>query len=240
MKSLGIEKVPCDGLSDYNNGGAARQHRFSPYSENGGSVVSIVGDDYAVIASDTRLSGNGYSIFSREQPKLFKLSDKTVLASTGCWCDILTFTKVAEMRMKAYRHNHNKTMGSRAVAQMVSTMLYYKRFFPYYISNLVAGLDEEGKGFLASYDPVGHCEQNKYRAGGSSCTLMQPLLDNQVGLKNMEGPDKTPLSMDKAINIIHDVFISAAEREIHTGDGICFNIITKDGIKVQTIPLRRD
>ena len=29
------------------------------------------------------------------------------------------------------------------------------------------------------------------------------------------------------MNIIHDVFISAAEREIHTGDGIFFNIITK-------------
>jgi hypothetical protein len=31
----------------------------------------------------------------------------------------------------------------------------------------------------------------------------------------------------KAISIIHDVFVSAAEREIHTGDGIHFNIITK-------------
>jgi hypothetical protein len=25
---------------------------------------------------------------------VFKLSDKTVLGSTGCWCDILTFVKV--------------------------------------------------------------------------------------------------------------------------------------------------
>lgn len=31
----------------------------------------------------------------------------------------------------------------------------------------------------------------------------------------------------QAMNMIHDVFISAAEREIHTGDGICFNVITK-------------
>ena len=36
---------------------------------------------------------------------------------------------------------------------------------------------------------------------------------------NMENVDKNPISMEKAINIIHDVFISAAEREIHTGDG---------------------
>ena len=61
--------------------------------------------------------------------------------------------------------------------------------------------------------------RNMYRAGGSAVSLLQPLLDNQVGLKNMENVDKTPISMERAINIIHDVFISAAEREIHTGDG---------------------
>ena len=58
-----------------------------------------------------------------------------------------------------------------------------------------------------------------YCAGGSAVSLLQPLLDNQVGLKNMEKVDATPISMEKAVNIIHDVFISAAEREIHTGDG---------------------
>jgi 20S proteasome subunit beta 6 len=61
---------------------------------------------------------------------------------------------VAEMRMKAYRHNHNKEMKTPAVAQMAAIMLYNKRFFPYYISNILAGLDENGKGVLYSYDPV--------------------------------------------------------------------------------------
>ena len=58
------------------------------------------------------------------------------------------------MRMKAYRHNHNKEMKTPAVAQMAAIMLYNKRFFPYYISNILAGLDENGKGVLYSYDPV--------------------------------------------------------------------------------------
>jgi len=238
MKSLGIEKIPSEGMGDYSNG--ALERRFSPYSDNGGSVVAIAGENFVVIASDTRLSGHGYAILSREQPKLFRLSEQTVLGSTGCWCDILTFCKVAEMRMKSYRHTHNKAMSTPAVAQMTSTMLYHKRFFPYYISNILGGLDSEGRGCLYSYDPVGHCEKNMYRAGGSAVSLLQPLLDNQVGKKNMENPDKTPITVEQAVNIIHDVFISAAEREIHTGDGIKFNIITTDGIEEKTLPLRRD
>ena len=80
--------------------------------------VLIAEEDFCVIALDTRLSGHGYAILyyitfwsvfvtiikrlsghgyailSREQPKLFKLSETTVLGSTGCWCDILTFCKV--------------------------------------------------------------------------------------------------------------------------------------------------
>ena len=144
------------------------------------------------------------------------------------------------MRMKSYRHLHNKQMSTPAVAQMAATMLYQKRFFPYYISNILGGLDDQGRGCLYSYDPVGHMEKNMYRAGGSAVSLLQPLLDNQVGLKNMEGVEKKPISLEKAMSIIHDVFISAAEREIHTGDGIHFNIITKDGIKEERLPLRRD
>jgi len=71
-------------------------------------------------------------------------------------------------------------MPTLAVAQMLSIALYYKRFFPYYLSNIVAGLDSEGKGCVFSYDPIGNFERSTYRAAGSSGALLQPLLDNQV------------------------------------------------------------
>lgn len=71
-------------------------------------------------------------------------------------------------------------MTTPAAAQMLSIMLYHKRFFPYYVSNILAGLDEQGKGCIYSYDPIGHCEKTTYRAGGSAGALLQPLLDNQV------------------------------------------------------------
>lgn len=60
-----------------------RRH-FDPYASNGGcdklelffdafrTVVGIAGEDFAVIASDTRLS-EGYSIHTRECPKVFEL-----------------------------------------------------------------------------------------------------------------------------------------------------------------------
>jgi 20S proteasome subunit beta 6 len=91
-----------------------------------------------------------------------------------------------------------------------------------------------------SYDPIGYCQQTTFKASGSSGALLQPLLDNQVGYQNMENVTPEPIPMEKAMAILKDTFISAAERDIYTGDSIFINIITKDGIKEEKFTLRRD
>lgn len=106
----------------------------------------------------------------------------------------------------------------------------------------MAGLDSDGQGVVYSYDPIGHCERSKYRAGGSSAALLQPLLDNKIGCKNLENVEDSDrnISREDALKILKDVFISAAERDIYCGDGIHIQIITKNGIEEETYPLRKD
>ncbi|CAK9829035.1 Proteasome subunit beta type-1 [Anthophora retusa] len=209
-----LNENPGRSLPDYETQ-AVKMRSFNPYADNGGSVIALAGDDFCVIAADTRLS-------------------------TGCWCDTLTLTRFLIARMQMYEHEHQKEMPTPAVAQMLSTMLYYKRFFPYYVSNILGGLDEDGKGCVYSYDPIGHCEVTKYRAGGSAGALLQPLLDNQIGYKNQEGVEPVPLTQEKAVAIIKDVFISAAERDIYTGDSISIKVITQDGVQDSSFELRKD
>ena len=61
----------------------------------------------------------------------------------------------------------------------------YRSFFPYYVYNIVGGVDAEGKGCVFSYDPVGSYERTPYIAAGTGQQLLQPLLDNQLGHKNI-------------------------------------------------------
>lgn len=167
-------------------------------------------------------------------------TDKTVLASTGCWCDVLSFVNLLQTRIKLYSYEHRGTLSTSAIAQLVSNSLYYKRFFPYYISNMVVGLDENGAGVVYGYDPVGHFTITKYLAAGSSTALIQPFLDNQVGKKNQENPSKDEISIDTAMRMVKDCFISASERDIYCGDSAHIVTITKDGFKEELFPLRKD
>jgi len=223
----------------------AKQHHFNPYEMNGGSIISVAGEDFAIIASDTRLS-EGYSILSRAAPHLYQLQPNCVVGCVGFHGDCLTFTKTLEIRLRMYEHEHNKKASAPAIAQLLSTMLYNRRFFPYYVNTIVAGINNEGQGCIYSYDPVGSYEREVYRAGGSSAALLQPLLDCQLGMKNQSGTFElnrsymVKSSKEKVIALIKDAFISAAERDIYTGDGLILNIITKDGVAVEHFPLRRD
>ncbi|KNE62090.1 hypothetical protein AMAG_07342 [Allomyces macrogynus ATCC 38327] len=218
----------------------AIQHRVSPYEDNGGTSVAIAGEDYAIIAADTRQS-EGYLINSRYAPKAFQLSESSVVSCCGFYGDATALVTYLKQQMEIYQFNHDKPMPTPALAQLLSITLYRKRFFPYYVHNILAGLDAEGKGCIYNYDPVGSFERYKYQASGSGVALIQPFLDNMVGFKNTSLQDNPPfLPLDKALQLVKDAFTSATERDIYTGDQVEIFIITRDGVRKETYDLKKD
>lgn len=139
-----------------------------------------------------------------------------------------------------YKNQHEKQMSTQSIAQLTSTILYGHRFFPYYTFTLLGGLDEEGRGAVYSYDPVGSFEREICRAGGSASALIQPFLDSQVSRKNQTNPSQEPITMEFAVKIAKDAFAAAAERDIYTGDSVQIWVITRNGCTQESYPLRRD
>ncbi|MQL95449.1 hypothetical protein Taro_028115 [Colocasia esculenta] len=147
-------------------------------------------------------------------------------------------------RPQIYQHQHNKQMSCPAMAQLLSNTLYYKRFFPYYAFNILGGLDSEGKGCVFTYDAVGSYERVGYSAQGTGSTLVIPVLDNQLKSPSpllLPAKDAvTPLSETEAVDLVKDVFASATERDIYTGDRVEIVIINASGIRREYIELRKD
>lgn len=72
-----------------------------------------------------------------------EVTENVVLIECEIWS--LTFFLDVLFHMQMYKHSNNKTMTTGAIAAMLSTILYSRRFFPYYVYNIIGGLDEEGK-----------------------------------------------------------------------------------------------
>ncbi|CAM0911887.1 unnamed protein product [Alopecurus aequalis] len=225
--------------------------RFDPYENNGGTCVAVAGADYCVVAADTRLS-LGYSILSRGHSKIAYLADKCVLASSGFQGDTKILQKslaAKELESLVCEHYHNKKMSCHAMAQLLSNTLYSKRFFPYYAFNLLGGLDREGKGCVFTYDAVGSFERTGYSAQGTGAALMMPVLDKQLKSPSpllLPARDAvTHLSESDAVDMVNDVFASATERDIYTGDNLEIIVINSSGahrecIELSSVELRKD
>jgi len=161
-----------------------------------------------------------------------------------------------------YYHTHQKYPDLAAIARLVQTMLYGKRFFPYYAYVILGGIDRDGTGAVYGFDPVGSYERESCRAAGSAQSLIQPFLDNQINGKNLvDDPNDTDpntpkfvkhgersnLPLERVTALVVDAFTGATERHIEVGDGLEMLIIkapTEEGGKVtmelQRRPLKRD
>lgn len=58
----------------------------------------------------------------------------------GLWAD----DRRAELTRQWYEHSHGKQMPLKAIARMIQTMLYGRRFFPYYVYNILGGIEADG------------------------------------------------------------------------------------------------
>lgn len=243
MLSQSSAPAQCGPAPNAYHGQPTQCATWSPYDNNGGTCVAIAGEDYCVVAADTRMS-TGFSILTRNNSKICKLSDKCLMASAGFKGDAKTLQKTLLSRQVVYQHNHSKPMSCPAMAQLLSNTLYYKRFFPYYTFNMVGGLDTEGKGCVYTYDAIGSYERTGYSCQGSGQALIMPVLDNQLKTTSplvmpMTG-GATPLSQAEAVDLVKDCFATAGERDIFTGDTVEIYVINKDGVHLETLELKLD
>jgi len=219
------------------------EHRWSPYADNGGTSLAVCGKDengggYAVLVADTRLS-TGYRIHTRECSKVTQLTKSCVISSCGMKSDAITLHKTLKVRIVMYQHKHRREPSVTAIAQMLSTMLYGRRFFPYYTFNILAGVDDAGEGACYHYDAIGSFERVPYTTSGSGSSLVMSVLDSQLQQGNKTAPP-AKLTKTETIALVKDALSSVGERDIFTGDFGEVFLIDAGGVNLEKFELRLD
>ncbi|KAJ1438083.1 nucleophile aminohydrolase [Ochromonadaceae sp. CCMP2298] len=121
---------------------------------NGGAVIAMAGENCVGICSDLRLGVQAQTV-AMDFEKVFPVSDKLYIGLTGLASDVLSVNHLLKFRCNLYKLRENREMKPEAFSAMLSSLLYEKRFGPWYTEPVVAGLTEDGKPFLSGMDLIG-------------------------------------------------------------------------------------
>lgn len=115
----------------------------------------MVGKDCVAIACDLRLGLQALTV-SNNFPKIFSYGDTVHLGLTGLATDVSTVSDLFRYKVNMYRLREEREIAPTTFANLVSSTLYEKRFGPYFVSPVVAGLEPKtGKPFICGFDSIG-------------------------------------------------------------------------------------
>lgn len=114
----------------------------------------MVGKDCVAIACDLRLGLQALTV-SNNFPKVFQYGD-VFLGLTGLATDVSTVADLFRYKVNMYRLREERNIAPTTFANLVSSSLYERRFGPYFVSPVVAGLEPKtGKPFICGFDSIG-------------------------------------------------------------------------------------
>jgi 20S proteasome subunit beta 3 len=114
----------------------------------------MVGKDCVAIACDLRLGMQALTV-SNNFPKIFQYGD-VFLGLTGLATDVNTVSDLFRYKVNMYRLREERNISPQTMANLVSSSLYEKRFGPYFVSPVIAGINQtSGKPFICGFDSIG-------------------------------------------------------------------------------------
>lgn len=192
----------------------------------GATTIGVVCKDGVVLSSEKRVS-YGYTVISKTGKKVFKITDTIGAACAGLVADMQILIRQIGAYAKLFELEHGRKITVRATAKNVSNLLFQRRLFPYITQTIIGGVDEEGPN-LYILDPLGSLIPDKYATVGSGAEIA-------VGV--LEAGYKDGLTLEEGRDLVFRAMKSALARDLASGNGVDILLISKDGIKEESIAL---
>jgi len=198
-------------------------------------MVAMAGKNCIAIASDTRL-GVQQTTVARDMKKVFQLGDKLFVGLAGLATDMQTLHQKFKFRMKLYSLREERDMKPSVFANLVSTMLYEKRFGPFFCEPLIAGLEDTKDGkdvpFICATDLIGAKVYTKDFLVSGTCSEQLYGCCEALYRPDMEKED--------LFETISQALLASVDRDCLAGWGATVHIITPDGVETHALKSRQD
>lgn len=205
---------------------------MSILSYNGGCVLAMRGKDCVAIATDHRFGVQAQTI-DTDFEKVSQIAPKMFLGLVGLQTDILTVRERLNFRQKLYEIREHREMTPKVYSSMLSNFLYERRFGPYFVEPVIAGLHPKtSEPFICAMDLIG-CPNipDDFVVAGTCAEQLFGMCET------LWKPDLEP---DQLFEVISQSMINAFDRDAISGWGGSVYIIEKDKITIKKLKTRMD
>ncbi|XP_043279027.1 proteasome subunit beta type-3 [Venturia canescens] len=199
---------------------------------NGGAIIAMKGKNCVAIAADRRF-GIQAQMITCDFEKIFEMGPHLFLGLPGLATDVQTVMERLRFRLNLYELKENRRMRPKTFCSVVSNLLYEKRFGPYFVEPIIAGLDPiTYEPFICNMDLIGCINEPEDFVVGGTCT------EQLYGMcESLYEPDMEP---DDLFETISQALVNACDRDAISGWGAIVHIIEKDKVTTRTVKTRMD
>ncbi|BGP49088.1 proteasome core particle subunit beta 3 [Rhodotorula kratochvilovae] len=210
---------------------SSRRHRPSIMELNGGSCIAMVGKGCVAIACDLRLGNQALTVACNFE-KVFPATDRTYYGLPGLASDTITVRDKLRQRINLYAMKEERTIEPETFCHLVSSTLYERRFGPYFIEPVIAGLNSKDEPFIAATDLIGCINFAKdFVVSGTASEKLFGMAES------LWEPDLEPEDLFETVS---QTLLNAVDRDAYSGWGAVVWIIEKDKVTKRWLKARMD
>lgn len=201
---------------------------------NGSGVIAMCGKNCVAIASDTRFGAQQTTI-SGEMERIFKINNRTLIGLSGLASDVLTVKQKLTQEVNLYSLSEGRDIRPKVFNNLVSGFLYARRFGPYFVEPLVAGLEEkdgEFTPFISGQDLLG---ASVFTDDFVVCGTAESSLFGTA-----ESFFKKDMNEDELFEVLSQAMLAAVDRDCLSGWGGVIHILTPEKYVVRKLKGRHD
>jgi len=208
---------------------------------NGSGIVAMTGKSCVAIASDMRF-GIQQQTVAENMHKIFQMNDKTFVGISGLATDMLTVRNKLTFRVNMYQLREERQIRPSVFGNMLSTMLYEKRFGPFFVEPVVCGLEDrkdEKTGEIVKDVPY-LCAMDLLGAPVTTEDFVVAGTSSEELFGTCEAFYRPNMEPDDLFETISQSLLAAVDRDCLAGWGAIVHVLTPDGVTTRELKSRKD
>ncbi|EJW02389.1 hypothetical protein EDEG_03183 [Edhazardia aedis USNM 41457] len=197
----------------------------------GGSVLAVKSRNSIAFLTDLRL-GQGNFTTSMNFPKIHKITSKLFVGLPQFIPDAQFLLKKIIKNHNLFVLNENRPMEPEELTNMVSYILYSRRFTPLFTSPVIAGFNKFGEPYVSGMDQIGCLDEPEDFVVSGTAERNLAGMCEALWQKDLEGEDLFVMAVQ--------AFANAIDRDALSGWGIEGFLIQNEKVLQRRVRMRLD